>query len=158
MTELEKQNYFEIFSLPVQFVIDLEDLEDAYLEMQQKYHPDYNLQINQDYSALINQAYKILKDPLGRANYLAKILFNISIDKEDGLKPSMKILTEMMELQESLEDSQENPTEFAKIRHNIKLDIIKSFNEFSMNIEQKNKEESLQNLIKIKYLQRIYGN
>ena len=26
------------------------------------------------------------------------------------------------------------------------------------NIEQKNKEESLQNLIKIKYLQRIYGN
>ena len=64
--QLDKLNHFAKFNLEPSFLINNEELEARYLELQQQFHPDIakdqiDAEIN---SILINQAHKILKNPV----------------------------------------------------------------------------------------------
>ncbi|MFT5703197.1 MAG: molecular chaperone HscB [Rickettsiales bacterium] len=151
---LEKLNHFEKFNFQTSFQINDEDLENKYLELQQKFHPDTNAdkdeaEIN---SILINQAYKILKKPVLRAIYLLG-LRGINIDSDDcAIKPSHENLMFIMQLREEILDNPENKTQIKqKIKEIITEDMPKMID--SMNKE--NHQEAAQKLIKIKYLDKI---
>jgi molecular chaperone HscB len=152
--QLEKLNHFEKFNLKTQFQINLEQLEEQYLSLQKKFHPDSaknqtDAQIN---SALINQSYKILKKPLSRAIYLLK-LQNINVeDEECSVKPSMEVLTFVMNLREEI---LENPQNKNHIKERIKKIIEEEMSQVANLLSQKKYQEAAQLLIKVKYLDKI---
>jgi molecular chaperone HscB len=69
--------HFTLFQLPVGFDIDLKLLQTRYEALQQQCHPDQFVQngpqaqkVSTQMSTRVHQAYRILKEPLKRAQYL----------------------------------------------------------------------------------------
>ena len=151
-------NYFQTFSLPTTFSLNLENLENKYLELQQKYHPDINININQNFSAELNEAYQTLKDPLSRATYLIKINFDINLKEDNSSKINSSILLQIMELSEQIAENKNNPQKIIKIYQQIESDIADLFIEFEKNIKDKNQQKSIENVTKIKYLKNLINH
>lgn len=100
---------FELFGLPVRWEVDLAALEKAYREAQKAVHPDRvaqgdakaRLEAMQKTSA-INEAYKILKDPMRRAE---ELLRRRGIVISDDAKMPQDFLHEILDLREALEEA-----------------------------------------------------
>lgn len=104
-----KQNYFQLFKLPVQFAVDRAQLGERFRHLQRELHPDrfaaasvQEQRLAVQYSALVNQAYATLSKALPRALYLLELAGmsqeTISAEPVDG-----GFLIEQMELREKLE-------------------------------------------------------
>ncbi|RLA44292.1 MAG: Fe-S protein assembly co-chaperone HscB [Gammaproteobacteria bacterium] len=104
-----KQNYFQLFNLPVQFALDQAQLGVRYRQLQGELHPDryanasdHEQRVAVQYSALVNAAYATLRKPLARALYLLELTGmgqeEVSSQPIDG-----GFLIEQMELREKLE-------------------------------------------------------
>ncbi len=78
MSILAMNNYFEILNLPMQFRLELNDIDRQYFAMQLKFHPDTACDEKQkehfmQMTIQINNAYKALRDDLARAKELLKV-------------------------------------------------------------------------------------
>ena len=100
--EKVKMNYFDIFEINMQFELDEKILQDKYIQLQKKYHPDRakNEEEKNKFivmSADINQAYATLKNPYKRAAYILK-LQNVDIEKEgrDAYKLPPELLSSIL--------------------------------------------------------------
>ena len=70
-------NYFELFDIEQNYIIDQTRLRKQYLALQEKYHPDkakdeLQRHKNAAYSMFANEAFKVLKDDYLRAEYILK--------------------------------------------------------------------------------------
>ena len=98
-------NLFELFNLPAALDIDLAALKDAFLQLQQQYHPDKAEDKDQALtkSSEINQAFKALSNVDSRAAYL------LSLKKQDyHLDQSIsdfEFLQSALEIREQLDDA-----------------------------------------------------
>ncbi len=96
------RNYFDYFNIEMKFDIDSTELDEKYLELQSKHHPDSfpaqheSKKLSQQNSILINKAYLTLKSPLTRAEYLLSLL----LKRCDIIKPNKGLLAEIMEMRE----------------------------------------------------------
>jgi len=108
------KNYFELFTLPVNYDIDLSDLNSHFRTLQKAVHPDnfansaeqerlYSVQ----QASLINDAYNTLKDPLERAKYML-VLNEIDINADDIKKLPPEFLMQQIELREQIEHAQDS--------------------------------------------------
>ena len=82
------KNYFELFGLPVGFLVDGQELAVRYRELQKVVHPDrfaaageQSQRLSLQSATLVNEAYATLKDPLKRAQYLLT-LNGIEVDAQ----------------------------------------------------------------------------
>ena len=116
MQDLSK-NHFELFGLPVTFVIDADALSDRYRDLQRVVHPDryasataQERRLSLQQATLVNEAYEILKDPLRRATYLLR-LHDGDVNTPPDAISDPAFLMEQMELRETLAqvDSQTDP-------------------------------------------------
>ncbi|SMN16682.1 Chaperone protein HscB [uncultured Candidatus Thioglobus sp.] len=149
------QNYFELFSLEVNFVIDLNALEQIYQIQIARYHPDKfatgsdkEKTLAVQNTSLINSAFETLKSPLLRATYLLELQGINAFDEKDT-QMDVNFLMSQIELRESLEAIKAEENEMA-------LDdfIVDVGGKIKINIEQMQvffKENSLD---KIKNLAR----
>ncbi len=129
------QNFFELFSLTVDFDIDLSKLELAYQQQAGIFHPDKfatatekekNLALQN--TSLVNTAYDTLKSPLLRATYLLELAGINAFDEKDTQMDTAFLMAQI-ELRESLEVIKVEQQEIAlddfienitgKIKHNI---------------------------------------
>ncbi|WP_235111317.1 Fe-S protein assembly co-chaperone HscB [Ehrlichia muris] len=95
------KDYFSLFKLKPQFSINMQILEQNYIALQSKYHPDlFSLKLEKklalDNIAEINKAYQILKSYIKRAEYLLEIK-GITTSKND----INHIVEEIFKIQES---------------------------------------------------------
>ena len=104
-------NYFELFSIPQSFDIDLKMLEKHYLEMLSRVHPDPAVQLSDterrltlQWATLTNEAYQTLKRPLERARYLLGLM-GIQTREDDNTAMPREFLLEQMEWRETLHQS-----------------------------------------------------
>jgi molecular chaperone HscB len=121
-------NYYELFQLPVSFVVDLNALSDRYRTLQSSIHPDkyanagdFERRLSVQQSARINEAFQTLKNPLSRARYLLK-LNGIDMDSDSDTSMDPIFLMQQMELRERLEAVQgsANPGEvLLEVNHDI---------------------------------------
>jgi molecular chaperone HscB len=102
------QNYFELFSLPVQFALDKVLLADSFRDLQRQYHPDRFVNESDQQRRLavqstgyINEANETLKSPRLRAKYLL-VLQHIDFSETDTTQ-DMPFLMHQMEIRERLE-------------------------------------------------------
>ena len=119
-------NYFELFELPEQIIIEPSFLQKRYYELSKKFHPDFFTQSNEieqndalEKSSMINKAFQTFKSIDKTIEYELQINNLLQEDEKQTL--SAEFLMEMMEVNESLSDATlENNQD--KI-HTIKLEI-----------------------------------
>ncbi len=104
-----QRNYFQLFDLPVDYALDLDQLGTRYRQLQRELHPDryagasaHEQRLAVQYSALINEAYASLRKPLSRALYLLELA---GINRENIARHQIDggFLIAQMELREKLE-------------------------------------------------------
>jgi len=112
-------NYFELFGLSVQYLIDENELTVAYLKKQREAHPD-NSGSSTD-SSVLNLAYSVLKTPLLRAEYILSLL-----GKNTNTMPQYLAL-KMFDLRERFAkiQSDEDKNEFVHYYQEYIVNILK---------------------------------
>lgn len=106
-------DYFAIFGLPRKLWIEMNVLEQKFLQMSWKLHPDNFVNANEQERELslkrsseLNDAYRTLRDPVARVEYLLEVE---GTRKEGELKQQAppELLEEVFELNESLDELRE---------------------------------------------------
>jgi molecular chaperone HscB len=112
-TQSKTVDYFAIFGLPRKLWIEMTTLEQKFLQMSWKLHPDNFVnapeperELSLKRSSELNDAYRTLRDPVTRVEYLLEI--------EDARKEGQhkqqappELLEEVFELNESLDELRE---------------------------------------------------
>lgn len=119
-----QRNFYEFFSLPVSYAVELTALEQAFKQVQRNVHPDrfasappaekrYAMQL----ATRANEAYQTLRQPLARARYLCE-LNGVDIEAESNTAMPADFMMQQMQWRESLEDAvtQQDPERFAALR------------------------------------------
>ena len=108
MSSTLTQNYFELFSLPQQYVLERSDLDTRYRELQRTVHPDryasagdQERRLSMQQATHINEAYQVLKDPLRRGRYLLELRGH-AIDNQQATHQDPEFLMQQIELREAL--------------------------------------------------------
>jgi len=105
-------DHFAALGLPVGYDIDRTALEQSYLALSQVHHPDRAVggtsseqRAAVEKSAALNEGYRVLRDPVRRAEYLCK-LGGVDLDSnETAPKMDQVFLMEMIERREQLQDA-----------------------------------------------------
>ncbi len=146
------KNYFENFSFNVDFNIDLEELENKYLEFQKQFHPDNSISADVEKSISINEAYKVLKNPLQRASHILQ-LNGIDLENDSKApKPDMETLKEILELQEKVEEI--TLEEKDSLKKYLISEIKSLLEKTSEELENKDFTKAAQILIRAKYFDK----
>jgi molecular chaperone HscB len=144
------KNFFDLFSLPTNFSIDLDTLEKKYFEFQKKFHPDKSNDKSGDksdeieQSIAINEAYEVLSNPLKRAAHILRLN---GLDVENDVvapKVDQATLLEVFEMRESGDLSAKD----------LSQKIKSLLEEVSQNLENKNFASAAQILIRAKYFEK----
>ena len=106
-------DYFAIFGLPRKLAIDVTKLEQEFLQLSWKLHPDNFVNASESERELslkrsseLNDAYRALRDPVARVEYL----LGIEGERVEGEKKQQappELLEEVFELNESLDELRE---------------------------------------------------
>jgi len=106
-------NYFDFFEIPHRLSLDLKELEKRFYALSRKWHPDRfargsaeEKELALDASAILNDGYRVLRDPIQRANYLLKE-HGFDIGEQQGKDVPPELLEEVFELNMALEESDE---------------------------------------------------
>jgi molecular chaperone HscB len=109
----EQKDYFTIFELPRKLWIEMAALEQKFLQLSWKLHPDNFVNASPEErdsslkrSSELNDAYRTLRDPIARVEYLLAIE---GARKEGQTKQQAppELLEEVFELNESLDELRE---------------------------------------------------
>lgn len=135
-------DHFSLFGLPRAFALNEKMLQQKYLALQREFHPDrasadQKLVMLQK-SADINEAYRVLKNPVERAEYL------LGATTE---KPSQTLLIEAMEQREEL----------AEAKTSTALDTLKNANQNAIELcmQALSKSVDVQTVLRFKYLTKF---
>lgn len=143
------KNFFEIFSLPVAWEVDFEQLDIKFRALQKALHPDryatkndFEKRLAVQTAATINQAYQTIKNPLSRAQYLLE-LENLDASQETHVTSDGQFLMEQMLLREALSEVRGN--------ENAKQSLV------SLSIEAQQNAAKIQSDFANQYQQKAYN-
>ena len=112
-TPTKAVDYFAIFGLPRKLWIEMSALEQKFLQMSWKLHPDnfvnapeQERELSLKRSSELNDAYRTLRDPVGRVEYLLGIE-GARKEGEHKQQAPPELLEEVFELNESLDELRE---------------------------------------------------
>jgi len=103
-------NYFELFEIPEQLVVDRSSLQKKFIELSRKYHPDYFATQSSEkqaevleISASLNKAWKTFQNPDETIKYVLRSKGLLEEEEKFQLPPGF--LMEMMEINEQLAEA-----------------------------------------------------
>jgi molecular chaperone HscB len=112
-TPSKTSDYFAIFGLPHKLWIEMSALEQKFLQMSWKLHPDNFVNSSEEererslkHSSELNDAYRTLRDPVARVEYLLSIE-GARKEGEHKQQAPPELLEEVFELNESLDELRE---------------------------------------------------
>ena len=104
-------DYFAIFGIEKKLALDLEDLQRRFYANSREWHPDRHaragaaqLALAEESSATLNDAWRVLRDPVARAEYLLKAE-GFDIGEQRGKDVPPELLEEVFELNMALEEA-----------------------------------------------------
>ena len=113
VTADKPQDYFAIFGLQRKLWIEMGELEQKFLQLSWKLHPDnfvnaseQERELSLKRSSELNDAYRTLRDPIARVEYLLAIEGERKEGEKKQLAPP-ELLEEVFELNESLDELRE---------------------------------------------------
>jgi molecular chaperone HscB len=109
-TQSKTVDYFAIFALPRKLWIEMSALEQKFLQLSWKLHPDNFVNASEQERELslrrsseLNDAYRTLRDPVGRIEYLLDVE-GARREGEHKQQAPPELLEEVFELNESLDE------------------------------------------------------
>lgn len=145
-------DYFELLGVEKSFDINQEQLHDNFLKLQQVFHPDK--QVNKssiekiasiDYASTLNRAYQTLTNDQDRAEYLLSLQgINFGSENESLINLDVGMLEKVLELSEN-----SNVEEISQMQ-------IECIDKFRKYYDGKKFAEATQEIVKLKYLRKIY--
>ena len=155
--------FFEIFDIPVSFHYDARTVQQRYLELQKKVHPDnfvnagaHEKRVSMQHTSRINEAFNTLKNPVERALYLLQLKgLEINFDNETTM--DAVFLMEQLELREAMEHVRGEIDPLAKldsISADIKNQMSDMMKKFSEYYESDEKEQARELIRKMQFLQK----
>ena len=112
-TAPERLDHFALFDLPRKLWIEMAGLEQKFLQLSWKLHPDNFVNAPADEqerslkrSSEVNDAYRVLRDPVARVEYLLEIE-GARKEGEHKQQAPPELLEEVFELNESLDELRE---------------------------------------------------
>ncbi len=163
------QNYFELFGLPADFRVDLDEVSLRYRDLQKVVHPDkfasaseQEQRVAMQSATLVNEAYQVLKDPLKRAQYLLSLkgrdAHGNNLTTTDGA-----FLMQQMQLREALDETREADDPLGAL--DVLLDTIRSaINEqiakLTILLETSTEEDldaAMESVYKMQFLKKLYS-
>lgn len=164
------KNYFEVFGLPVGYVVDTSQLAERYRELQRSVHPDRYANATEQERRLsmqgavhINEAHQTLKDPVLRARYLLS-LHGIDMDSRQETTHDAAFLMEQMMLREELESLSGKDDPYTAISQFMKGvdDRIQALGD-EMAVQFADASEgqlsaARENLLKMQFLKKLYSD
>lgn len=161
------KNYFELFGLPVGYIVDMGQLAERYRELQRVVHPDrfanaseQERRLSMQGATRINEAFETLKDPILRARYLLS-LNGIEMDAQRESTHDAAFLMEQLELREALEAARQSDDPFKTIA-DLMLGINRKINtlvgQMAVQFEEATPdqlEEAREILRKMQFLQKL---
>lgn len=156
------QNFFELFSLPVSFDIDRDQLQAKYLSLQTQFHPDrfasgsaQEQRIAIQFTAQLNEARLCLLDDVQRGRYLLKL--NDQAMAEEETISDMEFLMQQMEWRESAQrvnssESLESKTQF---KQEMQVEFDRYYDVFSQALNSKDWQDAKLNLAKLQFMQKL---
>lgn len=112
-------NHFVRLGLPLQYSVNLKDLERRFLVLARGLHPDQFAQrppeeraLAEQLSAQLNDSYRAIRDPLLRAEYLLELEGGPTRDQEK--RTPKAFLMEMLEINEEIEEAESDLNETAR--------------------------------------------
>lgn len=107
---MNQPDHFELLGLGRGFEIDSQSLERLWKSRAAAVHPDRfagasdaEKRVAMQWSAQVNEAYRVLRDPLRRAQYLIE-LSGLNVDPSSGGAMDVAFLGQQMQWREDLED------------------------------------------------------
>jgi molecular chaperone HscB len=105
-------DYFSFFGLSRKLTIDPDDLDERFRSLSRQFHPDYFYTASSqerlaslERSSYLNDAYRVLKQPLDRAEYLLKVEGLPGVGQhQDAAELPAGVLEEVFALNEELDD------------------------------------------------------
>ncbi|RTZ62691.1 MAG: Fe-S protein assembly co-chaperone HscB [Aquificaceae bacterium] len=159
-----KQNFFELFSLPVQYSLDKQLLAKNFRTLQTEYHPDRFANGNEQERRIavqstgyINEANETLKSPRLRARYLLT-LHQVDFDDERDTTHDMHFLMDQMEKREALESAAQSadPLDAVDtIAKQVKQEQDEIEAAFAKHLAEKNLVEAKEAVLKMKFYERL---
>lgn len=162
------QNYFELFGLPSDFRIDLDELALRYRDLQKLVHPDrfanaseQEQRVAMQSASLVNEGFATLKDPLKRAQYILE-LKGRDANGENLTTSDAGFLMQQMEMRETLaeiknaDDPMESISELLdEISKMIKVQIA----QLAILLESsadKDLDEAMECIYKMQFLNKLH--
>ena len=146
-------DYFALFSIKREFLVDLDELKTRRKLLLRKTHPDLftncteaEKKLASQYSTLINKAYTVLNNPVKRGEHLCAIM-KIDFNMENFEFTNMDFLEKQFEIRGELDqvnmgDVEENALNITKLGSELKknigeisIQIDKCFKELESNSE-----------------------
>jgi molecular chaperone HscB len=162
------KNYFELFGLPIGYIVDTNALSERYRELQRIVHPDrfanatdQERRLSAQGAALINEAYETLKDPVARGSYLLT-LYGVEMDAQNESTQDMAFLMQQMELREELEGVRSQPDPYAEvldISNRVSKQITSLVGQMAVQFETPNEDQldaAREILRKMRFLQKLH--
>ncbi len=159
-------DHFARFGLAPRYAIDRDALESEYLRRAAQTHPDRFVgrpsgeqRAAMEAAAAINEGYRILRDPVQRAEYLCK-LAGIDLDSSDprGGAPHMSqaFLVEMIERREKVESARaEGASALQALRDQVEGEADETLDEAADALDDDDPNGAARLLVKRRYLQRL---
>ena len=129
-TAPDKFDHFALFGLPRKLWIEMSGLEQKFLQMSWKLHPDNFVNASPEEqanslkrSSEVNDAYRVLRDPVGRVEYLLEIE-GARKEGEQKQQAPPELLEEVFELNESLDElreAKENGADLETLKSRLEL-------------------------------------
>ncbi|MAF81483.1 MAG: Fe-S protein assembly co-chaperone HscB [Proteobacteria bacterium] len=127
-------DYFQLYSIKKEFLLDLSELKLKQKMLLQKMHPDLFVnstavekKVASEFATLVNKAFGVLKDPITRGEHLCSVLGlqfdmeNIKITTIDLLEKQFEIRNELDEIKKN--NSSEKPSLIEKFGEELEIDI-----------------------------------
>ena len=156
-------NAFEIFDIKKEFLIDSCQLEEKYLKLQVKLHPDKFVNTTEEekkfsnhHSSKVNESYKELTNNVSRAKILLKLNGYIN-DMDSKTFGDESMLEEIMELQNlcMLAETDESKK---KANSDIQKVIKSTLDELNSSFKKKLWDDMYKFNIKLSYLEKMKKN
>jgi len=140
-------NYFDFFSLPQQFEVDLKALESNYRKIQSDSHPDRFVissasekLASMQTATVANEAFQTLKSPGLRGAYLLGLSGIVALDDKNNQMPA-DFLMQQIEWREAVEDA-EHARDITALEHLLD-EIAVEAKELQMHLSSQFKQNQL---------------
>ncbi len=138
-------DHFLLFELPPAFRLDASLLDQRYLELQLRVHPDRfanageaDRRLSLQWATRVNEAYQTLKKPLPRAKYLLHLAGHDIGSENNALMPAA-FLIEQMEWREAVEEARAagNHHELEHLHHRLQRDMLERYDELALLLDDR---------------------